>query len=156
VNYESFADYSFCCLGIPPLPPITIPERSSWKITAPDFDANSVSSPPSSPVVVPVAQVECHFASFGEFASAVLGCPSYSLVTHVAWDKKTPTVVLPYSSSQALMAYQFVDPAPFLPNGAQQVMILGRPLMKRVVTEPILERNNDVAIALLAPPKSSY
>lgn len=49
------------------------------------------------------------------------------------------------------MAYRFVDPAPFMPNGAQRVMIPGRPLMKRVITGPIQERNNDVAIALLQP-----
>lgn len=49
------------------------------------------------------------------------------------------------------MAYRFVDPAPFMLNGAQRVMIPGRPLFKRVVTGPIHERNNDVTIAMLHP-----
>jgi hypothetical protein len=93
---------------------------------------------------------ERRFSSFGEFASSILGIHSNSLVTHVAWAKKTPTTTVPSSSApQASMAFRFMDLAPFLPNGAQRVMIPGRPLMKRVITGPIHERNNDVAIALL-------
>jgi hypothetical protein len=38
-----------------------------------------------------------------------------------------------------------------VPQGVARPMILGRPLMKRVVTRHIQERNNDVAIALLNP-----
>jgi hypothetical protein len=118
---------------------------------APEFDVDS-DSPPPSPVVVPAERVEQRFTSFGEFALVVLSIRSSSLVTHIAWEEKTPTVtVLPSSSSQASMAYRFVDPAPFMPNGAQRVLISGRPLMKRVIPRPIQERNNDVAIALLQP-----
>jgi hypothetical protein len=38
-----------------------------------------------------------------------------------------------------------------MPQGAARLMIPGRPLMKRVVTGNIQERNNDVATALLNP-----
>jgi hypothetical protein len=32
------------------------------------------------------------------------------------------------------MVFRFVDPHPFMPDGAQRLMIDGRPVMKRVVT----------------------
>lgn len=104
------------------------------------------------PVVGSALSAAPRFASFGEFASSILGIRTFPLVTHVAWVEKTPiATVFCFSSSQAPMAYRFIDPAPFMLNGAQRVMIPGRPLMKRVVTAPIQERNNDVAIALLHP-----
>jgi hypothetical protein len=49
------------------------------------------------------------------------------------------------------MAFQFVDPRPFIPNGAQRMMIPGRPLMKRVVTGRVHRQNNDLAIAMINP-----
>lgn len=49
------------------------------------------------------------------------------------------------------MAFRFIDPAPFMPVGAQRQMINGRPLMRRVVVGHVPERNNDLAIATLNP-----
>lgn len=49
------------------------------------------------------------------------------------------------------MAFQFVDPWPFLPDGAQQIMVPGRPLMKRVVIGRVHRQNNDLAIATFNP-----
>jgi hypothetical protein len=52
---------------------------------------------------------------------------------------------------QARMAFHFVDPRPFLPQGAQRVMVEGRPLMQRVVTGRIQKQHNDLAIATFNP-----
>jgi hypothetical protein len=49
------------------------------------------------------------------------------------------------------MAYRFVDPAPFMPDWGQRVMVQGRPAMHRVVTSRLQRRNNDVAIAFIHP-----
>ena len=49
------------------------------------------------------------------------------------------------------MAFRFVDPWPFLPQGIQCVMVEGRPLMQRVVTGRIQKHHNDLAIATLNP-----
>jgi len=49
------------------------------------------------------------------------------------------------------MAFRFVDPQPFIPHGAQRVMVPGRPLMKRVVTGRVHKQNNDLAIATFNP-----
>jgi hypothetical protein len=51
------------------------------------------------------------------------------------------------SDVQGNMAFQFVDPQSFLPDGAQRIMVPGRPLMKRVVTGCVHKQNNDLAIA---------
>jgi hypothetical protein len=92
------------------------------------------------------------FSSFGEFASKVLGIRSPRSVLHIPWTQKIPiATVSSVPSVQAPMAYRFVDPTPFMPHGAQRLMIPGRPLMKRVVTSPVHERNNDVAIAIINP-----
>lgn len=49
------------------------------------------------------------------------------------------------------MAFRFVDPRPFLPDGAQQIMVPARPLMLDVVTSRVSRQNNDLAIATLHP-----
>jgi hypothetical protein len=49
------------------------------------------------------------------------------------------------------MAFRFVDPQPFLPAGAQRMMIQGRPLMQRVITGRIHRQHNDLAIATFHP-----
>lgn len=49
------------------------------------------------------------------------------------------------------MAFRFVDPTPFPPQGAQRMMIQGRPLMKQVITGRIHRQHNDLAIATLHP-----
>ena len=49
------------------------------------------------------------------------------------------------------MAFRFVDPWPFLPQGAQRVMVEGIPLMQRVVTGRIQKQHNDLAIATFSP-----
>jgi len=49
------------------------------------------------------------------------------------------------------MSFCFVDPQPFILNGAQWIMVPGRPLMKRVVTGRVHKQNNDLAIATFNP-----
>jgi hypothetical protein len=49
------------------------------------------------------------------------------------------------------MAFRFVDPMPFLPEGADRLVIPRRPLIKRVVTGRVQEQNNDLAIAMIHP-----
>lgn len=49
------------------------------------------------------------------------------------------------------MAFRFVDPQPFLPHGAQWMLIQGRPLLQRVVTGRVQRQNNDLAIATFNP-----
>lgn len=64
------------------------------------------------------------FSSFGEFAAAKLGLSHPPALVHVAWHDKTPfTVALPASAAQRKMVFRFVDPQPFLPAGAQRMMI---------------------------------
>lgn len=73
---------------------------------------------------------------------------------HVAWFQETPVTVASsasHSNLQGRMAYQFVDPQPFLPPGVQRVMVLGRPLMQRVVMSRIQKQHNDLAIAAFNP-----
>lgn len=38
-----------------------------------------------------------------------------------------------------------------MPDGAQRLMIDGRPVMKHVVTDRVQQHNNDLAIATLHP-----
>lgn len=74
------------------------------------------------------------------------------LLFHVAWVEKTSiTVAFSSSDPQDAMAFQFVDPCPFIPNGAQWVMVPGRPLMNRVVTGRVHKQNNDLGIATFSP-----
>jgi hypothetical protein len=71
----------------------------------------------------------------------------------VFWHDRTPigaTVTSPLLD-QNTMAFRFIDPAPFMPVGAQRQMINGCPLMRRVVVGHVPERNNDLAIATLNP-----
>lgn len=49
------------------------------------------------------------------------------------------------------MAYRFVDPAPFMPDWRQRVMVPGHPAMHRVVTGRVQRCNKDVAIAFINP-----
>jgi len=55
------------------------------------------------------------------------------------------------TSASARMAYRFVDPTPFMPTWGQRVMVLGRPVMHRVITGRLQRHNNDFAIAFLHP-----
>lgn len=149
VVYSSVQEFSTRVLGISPPSPITIPWSLAWKISVPEFDDDEE-------VVSPAATLPAGpptFATFGEFGRAVLGLRFPSSVRHFPWSIKTLTATMPSSSSsdQATMAYRLVDPAPFMPQGAQRLMIPGRPLVRRVVTGVIQECNNDVAIATLNP-----
>lgn len=105
-------------------------------------------SPPTAP-----SRRSILFASFGEYARTVLGISSPPALVHVAWHVKTPIIVapLPFNHSQEAMAFRFVDPTPFLPHGAQRVMVPGRPLMKRLVTGKVHRQNNDLAIVTFNP-----
>lgn len=143
---SSFTDFFNRVLNIhSPLPADTVPrsEGGTWSISAPEFD-----DAPLAPIdgVAPV------FSSFGEFASAVLGVRSPSPIRHFSWTQKPPFfTVHPLSASQVSMAYQLVDPAPFMPQGAQRLIIPNRPLMKKVHTGVIQARSNDLAIAIFNP-----
>jgi hypothetical protein len=55
------------------------------------------------------------------------------------------------SVPQDTMAFRFVDPTPFLPAGAQLVMVQGQPLMQRVITGQVQKQHNDLAIATFNP-----
>jgi len=66
--------------------------------------------------------------------------------------KKPPITVAPLPSNlQDAMAFWFVDPQPFIPNGAQRIMVPDRPPMKRVVTGRVHKQNNDLVIATFSP-----
>jgi hypothetical protein len=80
---------------------------------------------------------EAGFASLAYFAKHSLG-----LLITVAFSSSDP---------QDAMAFQFVDPHPFIPNGAQWVMVPGRPLMNRAVTGRVHKQNNDLGIATFSP-----
>jgi hypothetical protein len=47
------------------------------------------------------------------------------------------------------MAYQFVDPAPFIPRGFQRVVVPNRKAMSRVILGRPTKRNPDVAIVTM-------
>lgn len=148
-RFASFADYSFRCLHLTPPPLRVVPWSRTWRITAPEF----ADDPPSSPTAVaserPQAPV---FSSFGECAAALLGISRPPPPIHVSWSVQTPITVRPLPANiQESMAFQFVDPRLFLPEGAQRIMVPGRPLMKRVVTGHIHKQNNDLAIATFNP-----
>jgi hypothetical protein len=49
------------------------------------------------------------------------------------------------------MVYRFVDPASFMPEWGQRVMVPGHPTVHRVVTRRLQKRNDDVAIAFIHP-----
>lgn len=49
------------------------------------------------------------------------------------------------------MAYQFVDPTPFMPCGAQRVHVEGRKPMSRAILGCARLRNSDLAIVSIAP-----
>jgi hypothetical protein len=49
------------------------------------------------------------------------------------------------------MAYRFVDPRPFMPRGAQRVMVPGRKHMRRVLMGRPHSKNNDLAIVTIDP-----
>jgi hypothetical protein len=49
------------------------------------------------------------------------------------------------------MAYQFVDPAPFIPRGFQRVVVPNRKAMSRVILGRPAKRNPDVAIVTINP-----
>jgi hypothetical protein len=92
------------------------------------------------------------FSSFGEYARALFAIAHPLLLFHEPWVEKTP-ITVPFSSfdPQDAMAFQFVDPLPFIPNGSQWVMVPGRSLMNRVVTGRVHKQNNDLGIATFSP-----
>jgi hypothetical protein len=47
------------------------------------------------------------------------------------------------------MVYRFVDPALFMPEWGQRVMVPSQSAVHRVVTRRLQKRNNDVAIAFI-------
>jgi hypothetical protein len=98
----------------------------------PEFEVDNPSSPSQTTAL---RHWGYSFASFGEYARASLGTASPPPTIHIAWVQKTLITVesLPSNSREA-MAFRFVDPRPFIPNGAQRIMVPSRPLMKRVVT----------------------
>jgi hypothetical protein len=49
------------------------------------------------------------------------------------------------------MVYQFVDPAPFIPRGFQQVVVPNRKAMSRVLLGRPAKHNPDVAIVTINP-----
>lgn len=156
-RYESFGLYFHQATGRLPPPPKIIPWSRSWRITAPKFlddDAAEAPAYETSIVHTTTPPRETHprvFQSFGEFTCANLHLPSPKPTVHVFWEEKTPTATVSSPSSQSEMAFRFVDPAPFMPLGAQRMIVDDRPLMCRVVIGHVAQRNNDVAIAVLDP-----
>jgi hypothetical protein len=127
-RFSSFSDYSVRCLGLPLL---TVPWSQTWKITAPDFDDSLPSPPATASPPATLRDRRISFASFGEYARVSLGIHQPPPTVHVAWALKTPFTVasLPPNHPQGAMVFRFVDPQPFIPNGAQRTMVPGRPLM---------------------------
>lgn len=148
--FSSFSDYAQDRLHLSPPPPLIIPWCRTWKLTVPEFEDNPQS--PSSSAAGTGPHHPPVFSSFGEFAQAQLGLNTLPTSIHVAWNVKTPITVAPsHSSTQEKMAFRFVDPQPFLPEGAQRLMVQGRPLMQRVVTGRVQRQHNDLAIATFNP-----
>jgi hypothetical protein len=54
------------------------------------------------------------------------------------------------------MVYRFVDPALFMPEWGQHVMVPGHPVVHHVVTRRLQKRNNDVTIAFIHPLPQGY
>lgn len=115
-----------------------------------DNDDDEGNQPSTSIVFVPSdSHLPRCFASFGEFASSVLGITPAKSIFHILWEEKTSiTTVLP-SPSQQSMVFCLVDPEPFMPLGAQRRVVHGRPIMRRVVIGHVPQRNNDLAITYL-------
>lgn len=114
---------------------------------APEF-VDDLPPPPSQSVSMALHPLI--FSSFGEYARRSLGILLQPPPVHVAWELETPFTVAsssPSSNLQATMAFRFVDPRPFLPQGAQRVMVEGRPL----ITGRFQRQNNDLAIATFNP-----
>ncbi|KAG2538585.1 hypothetical protein PVAP13_9NG380500, partial [Panicum virgatum] len=71
--------------------------------------------------------------------------------------QKTPTATVPPSSScESLlrwnnMAYQFIDPIPFLPRGCTRIHVEGRNTMSRAVLGAPRRHNSDLAIIAIEP-----
>lgn len=131
IIFTSFGHYSSIRLGISPPPPLIVPWSHSWSITAPEFEDFE----DESLVVIPAPPKPAIFSSFGDYAIAVLRFCSALATVHVAWSLKTPiTVASAAPLSQEKMAFCFVDPQPFLPQGAQRMLIENHPLMQRVIT----------------------
>lgn len=156
-RFVSFGDFFKHFTGITPPTPFTVHWSPSWRITAPEFvdedeDASpSLASPTSLAPPSLVSDRPRRFASFGEFASEVLGIPSPKRIVHVLWTEKTPISTVHPLSHQHPMAFWLIDPEPFMPLGAQRRVVHGRPVMRRVVIGHVAQRNNDLAIACLQP-----
>lgn len=154
--------------GKPSPPPISVPWKLSWKVTAPEFiddDEDEVVPPPIvtlssdllqssavEPSTAPPPQSTI-LASVpgGECESMIPVFSKLKRIIHVPWQQKPPPPKLPSSQSPQEMAFRLVDPEPFMPQGAQRRIVPGRPVMRRVVTGPIAQRNNDLAIAYFQP-----
>lgn len=142
--------------GITPPPSVTIPWSHAWRLKAPDFegdDDDEVETPAtaSSSLTRPLVPAPRRFSNLSEYAAACLRGPQPPLpIKHVFW-RENPTQSPPSSLPQAGMAFRLVDPTPFMPPGAQRMVVNGRPTMRRVVTGHIAEQNNDLAIANFLP-----
>ena len=158
--------YHFFTKLAPPSP-VVVPWSLSWRLKAPDFDddglkeglTSSVLPRPAPPLDSSLAAVKApsppaHFHSLGEYASACLLGPQPRLPTlHVPWHENSNTFDLP--PSQPTMAFRLVDPAPFMPPGAQRMMVHGRPMMRRVVTGQVQEQNNNWPLQTFCRPHKS-
>jgi len=121
----------------PSAPPIAPPQ-------APSSPLPSSTAPPQSP------PRDSNFSNLGEYAAACLQKPQPPLpVKHVLWQQSLTLPSTP--SSQSEMAFQLIDPAPFMLLGAQRMVVHGRPVMRRVIIGPVEERNNNLAIANFLP-----
>jgi hypothetical protein len=49
------------------------------------------------------------------------------------------------------MAFQFVDPAPYIPRGFNRVLVPNRKVMSRVILGRPASRHSDIAIATIHP-----
>lgn len=148
-KFSTFGDYFTKVTGHPPQNHTLVPWSKTWSLKAPEFDDDD--DEPSSSAVLDCRPPEAVVSlSFGEFASKVLGIPSSSPCYHIAWSQENPIFATVTPQSVA-MAYRFIDPQPFLPPGAQRIMVPGRQPLMHVVIGRVQERNNDVAIAYLHP-----
>lgn len=149
--YPSMTDYIKILRGITATPtPVTVPWSAPWRFCAPEFDDDSEEEHHSVASPSPSSSVAITFSSFGEYAVKVLGIPRSSSSLHVAWVLKT-SITATVNPESPSMAYRFIDPAPFMPEWGQRVMVPSLPAMHHVVTGRLQRQNNDVTIAFIHP-----
>ncbi|CAO2038590.1 unnamed protein product [Urochloa humidicola] len=96
----------------------------------------------------PSTQSEVRLSSFN------LQHPSEPPLPPPSLSNKTPFATVQSSSGDGIppvsaMSYRLVDPTPFMPPGAQTVMIPNRKVMTRAVVGGLRGRNGDLAIATI-------